>query len=108
MRRLKFSNPSDLLGDNDHTERCQPKRITRSTEPLRIDTVGRTITEETTWRHHNDAQLHLGFNLSTKRTRKREFLDEMRRVAPWSRLIALIQPHYPKGETGRPPFLVAT
>jgi hypothetical protein len=53
-------------------------------------------------------QLHLGLNLSTKRTRKREFLDEMRQVVPWSRLIALIEPHYPKGKTGRPPFPVAT
>ncbi|SAL07896.1 transposase, IS4 family protein [Caballeronia arationis] len=53
-------------------------------------------------------QLNLGLNLSTKRTRKREFLDDMRRVVPWSRLIALIEPHYPKGKTGRPPFPVAT
>ncbi|SAL81998.1 transposase, IS4 family protein [Caballeronia arvi] len=53
-------------------------------------------------------QLHLGLNLSTKCTRKRQFLDEMRRVVPWSRLIALIEPHYPKGKTGRPPFPVAT
>jgi IS5 family transposase len=53
-------------------------------------------------------QLHLGLDLSTKRTRKREFLDEMRRVVPWSRRIALIEPHYPKGKTGRPPFPVAT
>jgi IS5 family transposase len=53
-------------------------------------------------------QLHLGLNLSTKRTRKREFLDEMRQVVPSSRLIALIEPHYPKGKTGRPPFPVAT
>jgi IS5 family transposase len=53
-------------------------------------------------------QLHLGLNLSTKRTRKPEFLDEMRRVVPWSRLIALIEPHYPKAKTGRPPFPVAT
>jgi IS5 family transposase len=53
-------------------------------------------------------QLGLGLYLSTKRTRKREFLDEMMRVVPWSRLIALIEPHYPKGKTGRPPFPVAT
>jgi IS5 family transposase len=53
-------------------------------------------------------QLHLGLNLSTKRTRKREFLDEMRRVVPWSRLIELIEPHYPKGKAGRPPFPIAT
>ncbi|WP_116119103.1 IS5 family transposase [Paraburkholderia sp. BL6669N2] len=53
-------------------------------------------------------QLGLGLDLSTKRTRKREFLDEMRRVVPWSRLIALIEPHYPTGKTGRPPFPIAT
>src|ERR1700744_4369379 len=32
----------------------------------------------------------------------------MRRVVPWPRLIALIEPHYPKGKTGRPPFPIAT
>ena len=54
------------------------------------------------------AQLGLGLDLSTKRTRKREFLEEMRRVVPWSQLIALIEPHYPTGKTGRPPFPIAT
>lgn len=38
-------------------------------------------------------QLGLGLDLSTKRTRKREFLDEMTRVVPWQKLIALIEPH---------------
>jgi IS5 family transposase len=49
-------------------------------------------------------QADLGLNLSTKRIRKREFLDEMNRVVPWPELIALIEPHYPKGKTGRPPM----
>jgi IS5 family transposase len=53
-------------------------------------------------------QMDLDLNLSTKRTRKREFLDEMTRVVPWQKLIALIEPHYPKGKTGRPPFPIAT
>ncbi|SKD01828.1 IS5 family transposase [Paraburkholderia hospita] len=53
-------------------------------------------------------QLGLGLDFSTKRTRKREFLDEMMRVVPWARLIALIEPHYPTGKTGRPPFPIAT
>jgi transposase, IS5 family len=53
-------------------------------------------------------QLGLGLDLSTKRTRKREFLDEMRRVVPWTRLISLIEPYYPTGKTGRPPFPIAT
>src|SRR5258708_38540136 len=53
-------------------------------------------------------QLGLGLDLSTKRTRKREFLEQMQHVVPWSGLIALIEPHYPAGKTGRPPFPVAT
>jgi len=51
-------------------------------------------------------QADLGLNLSTRKTRKREFLDEMNRVVPWAALIALIEPHYPKGKTGRPPFSI--
>ena len=53
-------------------------------------------------------QLGLGLDLSTKRTRKREFLDEMTRVVPWTRLIALIEPHYPTGRTGRAAFRIMT
>jgi len=45
-----------------------------------------------------------GFELATKRTRRRVFLDEMDRVIPWSQLLALIAPHAPAGKTGRPPF----
>ena len=45
-----------------------------------------------------------GFELAAKRTRKREFLDEMDRVIPWSQLLALIAPHAPAAKTGRPPF----
>ena len=48
------------------------------------------------------------FELAPKRTRKREFLDEMNRVVPWADLTMLIEPHYPKGKTGRPPFGIAT
>ena len=40
----------------------------------------------------------------TKRTRKREFLDEMNLVIPWSQLLGLIAPYAPAGKTGRPPF----
>lgn len=49
-----------------------------------------------------------GLNLSTKRTRKREFLDEMQRVVPWAELVALVTPLAPKGGKGRPPFTVET
>ena len=53
-------------------------------------------------------QADLGLNLSTKRTRKREFLDEMNRVVPWAALVALVTPHAPAGRRGRPPFPVET
>ena len=39
-----------------------------------------------------------------KQTRKELFLIEMDRVVPWKSLIALIEPHYPKGEGGRPSY----
>ncbi len=40
---------------------------------------------------------------------KRQFLEEMDAVVPWSRLIKLIEPpHYAKGEVGRPTYGVAT
>jgi transposase, IS5 family len=51
-------------------------------------------------------QADLGLNLSTKRTRKREFLDEMNRVVPWADLVMLIAPYAPEGKRGRPPFAV--
>lgn len=45
-----------------------------------------------------------GFELVTKRTRKREFLDEMNQVVPWAELVALIERAAPPSKTGRPPF----
>ncbi|MFC4860593.1 IS5 family transposase [Pseudomonas sp. MAHUQ-62] len=39
-----------------------------------------------------------------KQTRKELFLIEMEQVVPWKGLIALIEPHYPKGEGGRPAY----
>lgn len=53
-------------------------------------------------------QLGLGLNLSTKKTRKREFLDEMERVVPWAALVQVVEPYYPKAKTGRPPFGIET
>lgn len=46
--------------------------------------------------------------MSAKRTRKREFLDEMNTVVPWAELVALVAPHAPVAKTGRPPFAIAT
>jgi IS5 family transposase len=39
-----------------------------------------------------------------KRTRREKFLKEMEQVVPWARLVAVIEPHYPKGKRGRPPI----
>lgn len=49
-------------------------------------------------------QTALDLNLSLKKTRKREFLEQMERVVPWAALVELIAPYYPQGLTGRPPF----
>jgi IS5 family transposase len=53
-------------------------------------------------------QADLGLNLTTKRTRKREFLAQMERVVPWAALVQLVAPHAPEGRKGRPPFSVET
>ena len=37
-------------------------------------------------------------------TRRGRFLAEVDAVIPWARLIALIEPHYPKSGRGRPPL----
>ncbi len=39
-----------------------------------------------------------------KVTRRERFLAEMDAVIPWSRLLALIEPHYPKAGQGRQPL----
>jgi transposase, IS5 family len=39
-----------------------------------------------------------------KVTRREKFLARMETVIPWARLLAVIAPHYPKGERGRPPL----
>ncbi len=42
------------------------------------------------------------FDKFHKRTRRELFLSEMDRIVPWSKLVELIEPHYPKSATGRP------
>ncbi len=39
-----------------------------------------------------------------KITRKEKFLGEMEEIVPWARLIALVEPNYPRGKRGRPPI----
>ena len=37
-------------------------------------------------------------------TRKKEFLEQIERIVPWSEWIGIIKPHYYKGERGNKPF----
>lgn len=48
--------------------------------------------------------------MKKKRTRREQFLAEMDAVVPWRRLLALIEPHYPKAgpKGGRPPMPLET
>jgi IS5 family transposase len=47
----------------------------------------------------------LAWNAKGRTTRRERFLAEMNAVVPWARLLALIEPHYPKaGRPGRPPM----
>jgi len=48
--------------------------------------------------------------MKKKQTRREKFLAEMEAVVPWTRLLALIEPHYPKAGSkgGRPPMPLET
>jgi hypothetical protein len=44
-----------------------------------------------------------GFEKFARKSRRECFLDEMDKIVPWGGLVALVEPYYPKGESGRPP-----
>ena len=44
-----------------------------------------------------------GFEAHGRATRKAEFLARMEALVPWEAFCALIEPHYPKAGSGRPP-----
>jgi transposase, IS5 family len=46
----------------------------------------------------------LAWNAKGRTTRRERFLAEMNAVVPWARLTTLIEPHYPKAGSGRPPL----
>lgn len=43
------------------------------------------------------------FAAKKKTTRREKFLARMEEVIPWAKLLAVLEPHYPKGQRGRPP-----
>jgi len=48
------------------------------------------------------------FTNKRRQTRKEKFLGRMEKLIPWSRLIAVIGPHYPKAGNGRRPYPLNT
>jgi IS5 family transposase len=52
---------------------------------------------------HQTSFTHAEFAAKKKTTRREKFLSRMEEVIPWKQLLAVIEPHYPKGERGRPP-----
>ena len=53
---------------------------------------------------HQTTFAHAEFATKKKTTRREKFLARMEEVIPWAKLLAVIQPHYPKGQRGRPPL----
>jgi IS5 family transposase len=52
---------------------------------------------------HQTSFTHAEFAAKKKTTRREKFLARMEEVIPWKQLLAVIEPHYPKGQRGRPP-----
>ncbi len=52
---------------------------------------------------HQTSFAQVEFTAKKKTTRREKFLGRMEEVIPWAKLLAVIEPHYPKGERGRPP-----
>src|SRR5437763_126154 len=44
-----------------------------------------------------------GFEKYGRKSKRERFLEEMEQIVPWAELQGLVEPHYPKGENGRPP-----
>ena len=53
---------------------------------------------------HQPSFSHVEFAAKKKTTRREKFLARMEEGLPWARLLAVLEPHYPKGERGRPPL----
>ena len=53
---------------------------------------------------HQSSFAQAEFADKKKATRREKFLARMEEVIPWAKLLVVIEPHYPKGERGRPPI----
>ena len=52
---------------------------------------------------HQPSFAQAEFATKKKVTRREKFLARMETLLPWTHLLAVIEPFYPKGERGRPP-----
>lgn len=50
------------------------------------------------------ADQQAAFEQYRKPTKRDVFLQTMEAIVPWAQLCEVIEPHYPKGEGGRPPI----
>jgi len=48
------------------------------------------------------------FNNKRRQTRKEKFLSRMENLIPWTRVVEVIEPHYPKAGYGRRPYPLET
>ena len=53
---------------------------------------------------HQPSFAQAEFATKKKITRREKFLTRMEALIPWTRLLAVIEPFYPKGQRGRPPL----
>jgi IS5 family transposase len=53
---------------------------------------------------HQTSFSHAEFAAKKKTARREKFLARREEVIPWDKLLAVIVPHYPKGQRGRPPI----
>jgi IS5 family transposase len=53
---------------------------------------------------HQTSFAQAEFAEKKKVTQREKFLARMEEVLPWAKLLAVIEPHYPKGARGRPPI----
>src|ERR1035437_7959561 len=61
----------------------------------RIARIQQTLASQTSFEKHG------------RKSKRELFLDHMEQVVPWSELLALVEPHYPKAGNGRQPVGVA-
>ena len=53
---------------------------------------------------HQITFAHAEFAAKRKTTRRETFLARLDEVIPWAKLLAVLEPFYPKGQRGRPPI----